>query len=123
MTTQTETAYQVAPPEQVRLYEDPTRARYPDAEGHVERDGVRVFWESYGEGDTTFLMFPAWAIGTSRLWQHQIPFLARRHRVIVFDPRGNGNSDRPEDPAAYGPLHFHGDALAILDANGVERAI
>ena len=28
-----------------------TRARYPDREGHVERDGVRVFWERYGDGD------------------------------------------------------------------------
>jgi hypothetical protein len=27
-----------------------TRARYPDEEGFVERDGVRVFWERYGEG-------------------------------------------------------------------------
>ena len=27
-----------------------TRARYPDEEGFVERDGVRVFWESYGAG-------------------------------------------------------------------------
>ena len=27
-----------------------TRARYPDEEGFIERDGVRVFWESYGEG-------------------------------------------------------------------------
>ena len=27
-----------------------SRARYPDEEGFIERDGVRVFWESYGEG-------------------------------------------------------------------------
>ena len=27
-----------------------TRARYPDEEGYVERDGVRVFWERYGDG-------------------------------------------------------------------------
>jgi len=35
-----------------------TRARYPDEEGFVERDGVRVFWERYGEGDTTIFMVP-----------------------------------------------------------------
>jgi hypothetical protein len=30
-----------------------SRARYPDMEGFIERDGVRVFWESYGEGEQT----------------------------------------------------------------------
>ena len=29
-----------------------TRARYPDEQGYVERDGVRVFWEGYGDGPT-----------------------------------------------------------------------
>ncbi len=28
-----------------------TRARDPDATGFIERDGVRVFWERYGDGD------------------------------------------------------------------------
>ena len=31
------------------------RARYPDETGYVERDGVRVFWERYGEGDPAVL--------------------------------------------------------------------
>jgi hypothetical protein len=35
-----------------------TRARYPDEEGYVERDGVRVFYEVYGDAPTTFLLFP-----------------------------------------------------------------
>ena len=30
---------------------DPTRARYPDDEGYVERDGVRTFYEVYGDGE------------------------------------------------------------------------
>jgi pimeloyl-ACP methyl ester carboxylesterase len=121
--TRTLTEYPLPSAEEAATYLDPTRARYPDEEGFVERDGVRVFWESYGEGETTLLLFPAWSISTSRIWQGQIPFLARQHRVIVFDPRGNGRSDRPEDPLAHFPLHHHEDALAILDANGVERAV
>jgi hypothetical protein len=36
-----------------------TRARYPDGQGHVERDGVRVWWERYGEGEPTILLPPA----------------------------------------------------------------
>ncbi len=35
-----------------------TRALYPDEEGYVERDGVRVFWEHYGSGEPTVLLTP-----------------------------------------------------------------
>ena len=72
-----------------------TRARYPDAEGYVERDGVRVFYEVYGEGERTALLLPTWSIVASRAWKMQIPYLARHCRVVTFDGRGNGRSDRP----------------------------
>ena len=68
-----------------------SRARYPDEEGYVERDGVRVFYEVYGDAPTTFLLFPTSPISHSRLWKAQIPYLSRHFRVIVFDPRGNGS--------------------------------
>ena len=73
-----------------------TRARYPDSEGYVERDGVRVFYEVYGTGEPTVLLLPTWSIIHSRCWKMQIPYLARHCRVITFDARGNGRSDRPE---------------------------
>jgi pimeloyl-ACP methyl ester carboxylesterase len=100
-----------------------TRARYPDEEGYVERDGVRVYWERYGDADTTFLLFPTSPISHSRLWKAQIPYLARRYRVVTFDPRGNGRSDRPADAAAYGYWEYVEDGRAVLDAAGAERAI
>ena len=100
-----------------------SRARYPDEEGFVERDGVRVFWERYGEGDTTILMLPAWSVCYSRLWKGQIPYLARHFRVLAFDPRGNGRSDKPADPEAYADQEIVDDALAVMDATGTERAI
>ena len=67
-----------------------TRARYPDEEGYVERDGVRIFWERYGAGEPTVLLLPTWSIVHSRHWKVQIPYLARHCRVITFDGRGNG---------------------------------
>ena len=72
-----------------------TRARYPDAEGYAERDGVRLFWERYGDGEPTVLLLPTWSIVHSRHWKAQIPYLARHFRVLTFDGRGNGRSDRP----------------------------
>jgi pimeloyl-ACP methyl ester carboxylesterase/predicted glycosyltransferase len=100
-----------------------TRARYPGEEGYAERDGVRVFWERYGEGEPTILLPPTWEIVHSRFWKGQIPYLARHTRVVTFDPRGNGRSDRPGDFDAYRRREFAADALAVLDAAGVDRAV
>ena len=47
--------------------------------------------------------FPPWSIVHSRFWKAQVPYLARHFRVITFDPRGSGRSDRPDTPAGYGP--------------------
>jgi pimeloyl-ACP methyl ester carboxylesterase/predicted glycosyltransferase len=100
-----------------------TRGRYPAEEGFVERDGVRVFWERYGEGEPTILFPPTWEIVHSRCWKMQIPYFARHGRVVTFDPRGNGRSDRPRDSGAYDRHEFAQDALAVLDAAEVSRAI
>jgi pimeloyl-ACP methyl ester carboxylesterase/predicted glycosyltransferase len=100
-----------------------TRARYPDEDGCVERDGVRLFYEVYGIGDPTVLLLPTWSIIHSRHWKAQIPYLARHFRVVTFDGRGNGRSDRPRGVAAYVESEFAADALAVMDATGTERAV
>jgi pimeloyl-ACP methyl ester carboxylesterase len=100
-----------------------TRARYPDEEGYVERDGVRVFYEVYGDAPTTFLLFPTSPISRSRLWKAQIPYLSRHVRVITFDPRGNGRSDRPDTAEAYSYWEFVEDGRAILEATRTETAL
>jgi pimeloyl-ACP methyl ester carboxylesterase len=99
------------------------RARYPDATGFVERDGVHVFYEVYGSGEPTVVLLPTWSIIHSRLWKLQIPDLARRFRVVTFDPRGNGRSDRPVNAEAYAETEFAADALAVMDATGTQRAV
>ena len=58
----------------------------------------------------TVLLLPTWSIIHSRCWKMQIPYLARYHRVITFDPRGNGRSDRPAGANAYGEREFAADA-------------
>ncbi|HEY7091625.1 MAG TPA: alpha/beta hydrolase, partial [Ktedonobacterales bacterium] len=98
------------------------RARIPDQEGSVERDGVKVAYEVFGSGETTILLMPAWSVIHSRLWKMQVPYLARHYRVVTFDGRGNGKSDRPKDPAAYAKEEYVADALAVLDATNTPRA-
>ncbi len=103
--------------------DEPTRALYPDEQGYVERDGVRLFYEVYGAGDRTVLLLPTWTIIHSRSWKAQIAYLARHFRVLTFDPRGNGGSDRPLDPALYAESEFAADALAVMDATGTAQAV
>ena len=96
------------------------RAREPEEQGHVVRDGVRIWWERFGDSGPWVLFVPTWHIVHSRASKMQVPHLARRFRVLTFDPRGNGRSDRPA--AGYRIEDHAADALAVLDHHGVERA-
>ena len=98
-----------------------TRARYPDLDGFLDRDGVRIHYEAYGRDEPTILLLPTWEIVHSRSWKFQIPYFARHGRVVTFDRRGNGRSDRPADVSAYDRQATADDAIAVLDAIGAER--
>jgi pimeloyl-ACP methyl ester carboxylesterase/predicted glycosyltransferase len=100
-----------------------TRARYPDESGYVEREGVRLYYEVYGSGEPTVLLLPTWSVVHSRHWKMQIPYLARHCRVVTFDGRGNGRSDRPREGAAYDEREFAADAVAVMDATETERVV
>jgi pimeloyl-ACP methyl ester carboxylesterase/predicted glycosyltransferase len=98
-----------------------SRARYPDSSGYIKRDGVRLYYEVYGSGEPTVLLLPTWSVLHSRHWKMQIPYLARHCRVVTFDGRGNGRSDRPV--AGYEEAEFAADALAVMNATATERAV
>ncbi len=99
------------------------RARNPDRDGYAERGGVKLFYEVFGEGETTVFFLPTWSIIHSRHWKMQIPYFARHFRCITFDGRGNGRSDRPETTDAYGDEEFMQDCLAVMDETGTDDAV
>lgn len=103
------------------------RAAQPRHTGVVGRDDldahVDVHWEVYGEGDTTLLLIPPSPITHARIWKAQIPHLARHHRVVTFDGRGNGRSGRPTSVADHTPAANVADIVAVLDATATERAV
>lgn len=99
------------------------RAKLPREEGFVERDGIKLFYEVYGDGPNTMFFPPPWAIVHSRVFKAQLPYFSERFRCITYDPRGNGRSDRPTDVAAYSLDQYIGDALAVMDATEAGAAI
>jgi pimeloyl-ACP methyl ester carboxylesterase/predicted glycosyltransferase len=99
------------------------RACQPVNDGYVERDGIKICYEVFGDGEPTVLLLPTWSIIHSRQWKMQISYLSRHCRVITFDGRGNGRSDRPSEAEAYAETEFAADAIAIMDATQTERAV
>ena len=99
------------------------RARYPDHEGFVDRDGVKVAFEVYGRGDPAVLFVPASPISHARSWKGLIPFLSRHMTVVATDGRGTHRSDRPHRRDCYDPDEVDGDLVAVLGASGVTEAV
>ncbi len=99
------------------------RAREADIEGFIEHAGVKIHYEVYGTGEQTLLLMPTWTILHKRFWKAQIPYLARHHRVVIYDGPGNGRSDRPVEPAAYDQEAQVAYALKVLDATNSHRAV
>ena len=99
------------------------RAREPDEAGYAVRDGVRTYYEVFGAGPVTLLMMGTFPVVDGRQWKAQVPYLARHFRVVTWDPRGNGRSDRPVGPGAYADEVYARDALAVLDATDTDAAV
>jgi pimeloyl-ACP methyl ester carboxylesterase len=78
-------------------------------------DGVRLYAESHGEGAPVLL---SCALNTTcENWRPQVaPFVAAGYRLLVWDYRGHGRSDAPEDPRAYSMERVVSDLEEVLDA-------
>jgi 3-oxoadipate enol-lactonase len=82
-------------------------------------DGTRLYFEVIGDGEPLILI--SGQASDSKAWDYVRGDFATRHRVITFDHRGTGQSDKPREPA-YSTGGFANDAVAVLDHLGVDRA-
>jgi pimeloyl-ACP methyl ester carboxylesterase/predicted glycosyltransferase len=89
----------------------------------VEREGVRIAYDVYGRGEPTVVLLPTWSVIHSRHWKAQIPYLARHARVVTFDGRGNGRSDRPSSVEAYLDDEYVRDAISVMDHTDTAEAL
>ncbi len=80
--------------------------------------GVRLYYEERGGG--TPIVFIPGLVGLGLQWSFQVEHFAREYRVITFDHRGAGQSDRPVQE--YSTALLARDVVGLLDALGILRA-
>jgi 3-oxoadipate enol-lactonase len=82
-------------------------------------NGINIHYEIQGEGTPLVLIaglgYPAWQ------WQRMLPYLSQQLKVISFDNRGVGETDKPAGPYSAGLLAA--DTVALMDALGIESAV
>jgi pimeloyl-ACP methyl ester carboxylesterase len=83
--------------------------------------GVRIRYVEHGAGAPVLLVH-GFTGSIERSWIDTgvLPDLARDYRVVAFDLRGHGASDKPRDPRAYDEVGL--DAIRLLDHLEISRA-
>jgi pimeloyl-ACP methyl ester carboxylesterase len=90
----------------------------------LNRDGVNIFYDVGGtESDRPPVILTHGYSATSEMWGPNLEALRARRRVIVWDIRGHGRSDSPEDQSLYSSDLSVVDMEAILDATGTKKAV
>ena len=65
----------------------------------LRRDQSELYYEVHGEGPVVLLTHGYSA--TSQMWRGQIEPFSKHFKLVVWDMRGHGHSDYPEDLGAY----------------------
>jgi pimeloyl-ACP methyl ester carboxylesterase len=85
----------------------------------VAPDGVKLYYEVVGAGEPFLLVSGQGS--DHHGWDEVREDFAERYQSIVYDHRGTGQSDKPEEPP-YSTRGFAQDAVAVLDHLGITRA-
>jgi pimeloyl-ACP methyl ester carboxylesterase len=87
----------------------------------LSRDGVEIYYEVHGSGPPVLLTHGY--SSTGEMWHGQIEALSKGHKLVLWDMRGHGRTDYPDDPSAYSEAATVADMAALLDKVGAASAI
>lgn len=80
--------------------------------------GGEIYYEEAGQGEP--LLFVSGLNGVGRYWQPQVPFFSPHFRVVTYDHRGTGNSDKLQ--REFSVDQMSAEVIGLLDTLGIERA-
>ncbi|MGD9724459.1 MAG: alpha/beta fold hydrolase [Pirellulales bacterium] len=91
--------------------------------GFVESDGLRIHYETFGQGDPIVLVH-GWGSSLQGNWVDTgwVEALAAERRVVALDVRGHGDSDKPHDQAVYSYARMSRDVVRVMDHLGLAQA-
>lgn len=84
----------------------------------VKVGDVSIYYEVHGDGEALVLIMGLG--GSSAWWFRQVPLFSRQYRVVAFDNRGTGQSDKPDVP--YTMEMMVGDLAGLLEGIGLDAA-
>ncbi len=83
----------------------------------IQSNGINLYYEIHGEGQP--LLFIHGLGSSTRDWEFQVQEFSKSYKVITFDLRGHGQSDKPAGP--YKMSMFAADTVGLLKALGIEN--
>lgn len=84
-------------------------------------DDVKLYYEDYGMQDQLPLILLHGVMGNSESWKPQVEHFRDKRRIVVFDLRGHGQSDKP--PEKYSIKQFSEDLFSFMKNLEIEKAI
>ena len=84
----------------------------------VETNGIRLYYEVYGEGEPLVLISPFAA--PAKAWFFQVRAFRKHYRVVTFDNRGVGRSSKRAGP--YTTKMMAADTIGLMDHLGIAQA-
>ncbi|MFZ1886550.1 MAG: alpha/beta fold hydrolase [Candidatus Binataceae bacterium] len=80
---------------------------------------IEIYYEIHGDGPQTLVMIRG--LGSNlTAWYEQVPEFSRHFRVVVFDNRGAGRTDKPDAP--YSLRQMADETAGLMDALDIRRA-
>lgn len=89
---------------------------------YIDNEGIKIYYEIEGKG-SPILMIHGFASSLEGNWKQTnwVDFLKDDYQLILIDCRGHGKSDKPTDPAQYGPKMVD-DIIKLLEYLSIEKA-
>ena len=87
----------------------------------INRNGVNIHFETYGKGPAILLSHGF--SDSLEVWKHQIDSLSSDYTLVVWDLRGHGKSDSPQNIDQYSEKETVLDMLGIIDSLNIKKTM